>query len=85
MIRHCQTDDKRVGCAAHLQVGDNDDDDRQVTDKAEDGDDAEHDRDDDAYDRLVRQHGLDVVNEAGDVQQLSAAVRCRCCRRHSLN
>jgi len=49
-----QTDDERVGRAAHLQVGNNNDDDWQVTDEAEDGDDGEHDRDDHAYDSLVR-------------------------------
>jgi len=47
-----EADDERVGRAAHLQVGDDDNDHRQVADKAEHGDDAEHDRDDDAYDRL---------------------------------
>ena len=47
-----ETDDERVGRAAHLQVGHHDDDHRQVADEAEDGDDAEQDWHDDAYDRL---------------------------------
>ena len=77
-IGNCQTDDERVGGAAHLQVGDNDDDDRQVTDEAEDRDDAEHDRHDDAYNGLGRQRPRCIsINAVGAVQPLAAAVSTR--------
>ena len=43
-----ETNDEDVGCVAHVLVGDDDDNDRQVPDEAEHGDEAEDDRNDDA-------------------------------------
>jgi len=88
-ISDCEADDERVGRAVHLQVGHNDDDDRQVSDEAEYGDDREQDGHDHAHHLLLRQHPRhDVIDHPRcrrAVQQplgAGATPRRRRCGRH---